>query len=193
MTGPITAITHAIVNAFNFSGRSTRSEFWWPYAAVILVSIIASVFDAMMMHTAILEHGDMGIFTLSVSDFASIYVFAITIVPVLSMSVRRLHDAGFSGFWLLISFIPVIGGIALQILYILPSTTPHSSYGPSKTSSAARPTGTPVTKDAHQRAMQGYALLFEKDKPVSPEQQAARKAEISDYYRTRVLKPAASA
>jgi len=50
-----------------------------------------------------------------------------------------------------------------------------------------------MTVDSHKRAMQGYAVLFDKDKPVTAEMQAARKAEVADYYRSRVLKASPSA
>lgn len=192
MTGPFTALTQALVNIFNFSGRSTRSEFWWPYAALIIASITAGVFDAMMVAKVIQEQGEMGLFSLSAFDFSSMYVGVITLIPLLSLSVRRLHDAGFSGFWILLNFIPAVGGLVLLVMYVLPSTTSSGIYGAAKQTTPVSTTGAPVTQDAHQRAMQGYALLYEKDKPVTPAQQAARKAEISDYYRSHVLKPAAS-
>lgn len=192
MTGPFTALTQALVNIFNFSGRSTRSEFWWPYTALIIASIIAWVLDAMMVAKVIEEQGDLGLFSLSASDFSSLYVGIITLIPLISLSVRRLHDAGFSGFWVLLNFIPVVGGLVLLVMYVLPSNTSPSIYGAAKQATPVNATGAPVTQDAHQRAMQGYALLFEKDKPVTPAQQAARKAEVSDYYRSHVLKPAAS-
>ncbi|MEH6519956.1 DUF805 domain-containing protein [Sulfitobacter sp.] len=192
MTGPFTALTQAFVNIFNFSGRSTRSEFWWPYGAIIIASITAGVFDAMMVARVIQEQGDLGLFSLGAADFSSMYVGVITLIPLLSLSVRRLHDAGFSGFWILLNFIPVIGGLVLLVLYVLPSNTSSSIYGAAKQTARVSTTGAPVAQDAHKRAMQGYALLYEKDKPVTPAQQAARKAEITDYYRSHVLKPAAS-
>ena len=46
----------------------------------------------------------------------SLYNLA-TLLPTFAVGVRRLHDTGRSGFWLLISFLPCIGGLIL--LYFL--------------------------------------------------------------------------
>lgn len=192
MTGPIAALTQALVNIFNFSGRATRSEFWWPYAVIIIAFVSASTIDAMMVANLVQDQSQQGLLSLSVSDFSSVYVCIIAIVPLVSLSVRRLHDAGFSGFWTLLNFVPIIGGLVLMVMYVLPSSDSGSINGSVKQPAPVNPTGAPVKADAHQRAMQGYALLFDKDKPVTHEQQAARKAEISDYYRSRVLKPVGS-
>jgi len=54
-------------------------------------------------------------------------IFGITcillLIPNLTARIRRWHDVGISGWWLLISLIPYIGGIILFILYLLPSVS----------------------------------------------------------------------
>jgi uncharacterized membrane protein YhaH (DUF805 family) len=191
MTGPITAITQAFVQIFNFSGRATQSEFWWAYAAFFVVLMIAFAIDTRMVMVLIQEQGQGALFAFGIFDFYTTPVYLVTLIPILSLSVRHLHDAGFSGFWLFLSLLPIIGSLVLLVMYVMPSSNTACIYGSSKQTTPINANHAPVTLDAHQRAMQGYALLFDKDKQVSPQEQAARKAEISDYYRSRVLKPAA--
>lgn len=144
----------------------------------------------MMVVSLVREQGEQALFTLGAFDFSSTFVWLITLPTVLSLTVRRLHDAGFSGFWLVLLIIP-LGGLALVVMHIMPSEGRTTAHGtPAAASPQASVAGKPVTVDSHKRAMQGYALLFDKDKKVSPQEQAARKAEVSDYYRTRVLKSA---
>jgi len=190
--GPISAVGTAFAKTLNFSGRASRSEYWWVFLFSFLVNLAAIAFDVTALFMRHQVEGDLLFAALSPFDLFTPWAVLIFSIPMMSLSVRRLHDAGFSGFWLLLSFIP-LAGFALFILYMLPSQNSTTHYGAPASRPMADPSGKPVTVDAHKRAMQGYAVLFEKDKPVSAEVQAARKAEISDYYRTKVLKPASSA
>lgn len=136
--------------------------------------------------------GEQAIFGLSAFDLLSPWYFIIIAVPYFSLAIRRLHDAGFSGFWVILTLIP-FGQVALLILHMLPSQNSTTIHGTPAAQPMADPSGKPLTADRHKRAMQGYALLFDKDKTPTPAQQAQRKAEISDYYRSKVLKSAPSA
>lgn len=202
MTSPLTALNLAVVHSFSFKGRATRSEFWWFSLFVLLGTFITATIDFLMMRQ-LFETGDLAaVEALNPFDFTTIYYVILTTLPMTTLSVRRLHDVGMSGFWWFIGLVPLIGGIILFILYCLPSSGATSVHGTPKNAAprntapgnvASRAaTGKPVPLDTHKRAMQGYAILFDKDKPVTQEIQAARKAEISDYYRSRVLKSAPS-
>lgn len=69
--------------------------------------------------------GIMGIFGLL------IFSYAIAIrVPSLAMSVRRLHDTGRSGWFLLLNLIPYIGGIIIFVFSVLDSQPGTNQYGP---------------------------------------------------------------
>ncbi len=190
--GPINALAQAFAKIFTYRGRASRSEYWWYFLFATIIGIVCMVVDVMMVLALVTAQGEAAIFGLGPMDFASTWSWIVTMPAFLSLTVRRLHDAGFSGFWLLLYIVP-LGAFALMIMHMLPSQGRTTIHGTPATAPQVDRTGTPITADAHQRAMQGYALLFDMDKQVTPEQQAARKTEISEYYRNRVLKSAPSA
>lgn len=185
MMGPLAALNSAFVNIFNFSGRATRSEFWWFFLVFFIIGLVTVTLDFISVFALIATEGEDAIFGLSPFDSYSVWLSLVTVIPYLSLSIRRLHDAGFSGFWWFLSFVP-FGALALLVLYCLPSQNRHSTYGQAPMGGADA-TGKPLTADAEKRAMQGYACLFEIDRAPTPEMLAARKEEVSDYYRSKVL------
>ena len=58
-------------------------------------------------------------------------------LPSLGLSVRRLHDINFSGWWVLVGFIPVIGVVALIVFACIPGTEGDNKYGPVVVSTVA--------------------------------------------------------
>ena len=58
------------------------------------------------------------------------------LVPALAVAIRRLHDTGRSGWWLLIALIPLIGPIVLFVFYVLDRDRAPNQYGPSPKYSA---------------------------------------------------------
>lgn len=192
MTGPLTAINLAFVNIFNFKGRTTRSEYWWATLFLTLGGLIALAIDFMMVSSLINGTDPAAVYALSPFDFSMTYYSLVSLIPFTSLSVRRLHDIGMSGFWLMLQFVPFVGSLVLLVFYCMPSSDRSTVHGSPKAAPVTAK-GKPLPVDAHKRAMQGYATLFDKDKPVTPEMQAARKAEIADYYRSRVLKSSPAA
>src|SRR5690606_37570519 len=95
----------ALQNYANFSGRSRRKEYWNFVLFNILFGFAAYIIDN-ILGTANNEMGYGVVYM--------IYMVAL-LIPGLAAAVRRLHDIGKSGWWILISFIPLIGGIWLII------------------------------------------------------------------------------
>ncbi len=58
-----------------------------------------------------------------------IYALAV-LIPGIAVSVRRLHDIGKSGWWILISLVPIVGVIILLVFTVLDSTPGENQYGP---------------------------------------------------------------
>ena len=107
-----------------FTGRASRSEYWWWY----LVSfIVTGVLQGLALATggvgALAEDGT------TQAPGAGYWIFTIllliwalaTIVPSIAVLVRRLHDANFSGFFAFLALVPFVGGLIVLILTILPS------------------------------------------------------------------------
>jgi uncharacterized membrane protein YhaH (DUF805 family) len=51
-------------------------------------------------------------------------------IPGLAVTVRRLHDTGRSGWWVLVGLIPVIGFIILLVFMVLDSQPASNQWGP---------------------------------------------------------------
>jgi len=198
MFGFVTALTGFFVNALNFRGRATRGEFWWLQLTLFVVYVIAGNADAQKI--IYMEQAARFGGTPNPALLATFWVSLLTLVPLLSLSARRLHDTGRSAFWMLISLVPLIGTVVLLIFYMGRSEPHTNKWGdprdpeepcapsrPGEGAALVAPTA-PNRKAKAANPWQGYAVLLEAEKPQSPEREAARKAEIQDYYRTRVLK-----
>lgn len=107
---------------FEFAGRSSRTQYWvYTLVSVILVAV------ALYVDIAVL-----GYFRAGVSGFGPLTLFCvfIHIVPNITVTVRRLHDSGRSGWWYWISLVPFIGGIWLLVLMFLgPDGYGANDYG----------------------------------------------------------------
>lgn len=95
---------------FDFEGVAGRRAFWMFILFNILVSIAVTVVLAII----------------HLRGLASLYSLAV-LLPGLGLAVRRLHDAGKSGWWLLAGLAPVLGWIYVIYLYCQPSTTPYGA------------------------------------------------------------------
>ena len=123
------SFTDAIRSVFSqyvgFTGRARRSEFWYWTLFQIIVGIVASILDR-----AVFDRNNAAF---------SVIVGLGLLLPSLAVAVRRLHDSGRTGWWLLIGLIPVIGTIILIVFYVQDSHG-DNKYGPSpKSVSAAGP------------------------------------------------------
>ena len=103
-----------------FSGRSRRMEYWYFALFVILISIALSIID-----------GLIGTYprTMGAGLLSSIFSLAV-LIPSIAVTVRRLHDIDRSGWWVLISLVPLIGWIFLLVFTVQHSTPGTNRYGP---------------------------------------------------------------
>ena len=106
-------------NYCNFSGRASRSEFWWFYLFSCIVSWIVSLVVGIV--------SDWNINSLNIGSW--IVILAL-LLPSLGLSVRRLHDIGKSGWWWFISFIPLVGAIILLVWWCKDSHMEPNEYVP---------------------------------------------------------------
>ena len=101
-----------------FSGRAQRAEYWYFVLFNTIVSIILMVLDVML--GTFDPRSVLGV-------LSGIYALAV-FIPSLAVSVRRLHDIGKSGWWLLIGLIPLIGPILL-IVWFATDSKEDNQYG----------------------------------------------------------------
>jgi uncharacterized membrane protein YhaH (DUF805 family) len=96
----------------DFSGRASRSEYWYLVLPLVVISIVLNLVDSLIFEMSILSL----IFGLA------------TLVPTVSAGVRRLHDTNRSGWWMLIALVPVVG---LVLIYFLcqPGTPGQNQFG----------------------------------------------------------------
>ena len=110
------AIRDGFANYVNFSGRAGLGEFWYWVLFIILAGIVTAILDAIWFRDFFYPVSDL--FTLA------------TLLPGLAISVRRLHDTDRSGWWVLLSFIPLIGTIVLIVWWVQQGTPGPIRFGP---------------------------------------------------------------
>lgn len=107
--------TQAISDGFSkyatFSGRSSRSAYWYWALFAFIVGVISYALS------------------LAIGSMVIYYVVELAIiVPGIAVGVRRLHDIGRSGWWYLIVIVPLIGAIVLLVWFVQASDGPNE-YG----------------------------------------------------------------
>jgi uncharacterized membrane protein YhaH (DUF805 family) len=117
----VDAVRSVLTQYVGFTGRARRSEYWYFALFGILVSIVLSFLQ-------------LATNTSWITTIVGLALF----LPSLAVSVRRLHDTGRSGWWILIGLIPLIGTIVLIVFYVQDSQG-DNQYGPSPKAVGAAP------------------------------------------------------
>ena len=120
-------------NLFNFEGRSTRSEYWWA-TLVYIIAVLALTVGFILLLGEMgaanrREHSSFMAGSGVLLAFILIVYFVIA-ASALALRVRRFHDAGFSGWFVLLDFLPY-GSVVTFVFSILPSQKKNNKYGPS--------------------------------------------------------------
>ena len=111
------AVKTCLVDKYaTFSGRASRSEYWYSVLFGYLVAMLIVIFGM------IIESPEIMVVLYSILSL-------ILLIPSLAVCIRRLHDTGRSGWWYLLVLIPYIGAIALLIIFCLKSDE-DNKYGP---------------------------------------------------------------
>ena len=103
-----------------FRGRARRKEYWIYILFNVIFSIILAFVD-MSMDTFDTKTG--------VGLFGTIYA-AVLILPSMAVTVRRLHDIGRSGWWILIPIVPILGAILMFAFLVQDSDPGENRFGP---------------------------------------------------------------
>ncbi len=103
----------------DFTGRSRRREYWFFALGNVIIGIALMLVERVTGMTS-------GVFGYGILTI----VFDLLIVlPSLAVSIRRLHDTGRSGWWLLIGLVPILGGLVLLYFFLLDSEPGINAYG----------------------------------------------------------------
>lgn len=114
----INAIKNFFKGYVDFSGRSTRPDYWWIWLANIILSI-----PFYMAYASVIAnpHSEAAIMTLGLLVFVYIILGLALFLPGLAVTVRRLRDAGFHWALIFVGFVPFVGSIALLVLLAMPT------------------------------------------------------------------------
>lgn len=104
----------------DFSGRSRRKEYWMFALGVFLAIIVAAILDGVL--------GMSGMIAGVYGPLMTI-VFLGVLIPSLACQVRRFHDQGKSGWFVLLGFIPFVGGLIVLVFMCLEGTHGSNQYG----------------------------------------------------------------
>jgi Predicted membrane protein len=112
------AIQKVFSNYVTFTGRASRSEFWWWALFTFLGGLAASLIDGVLF----------GFGRGMASPLNGLFSLAV-LLPSIAVGVRRLHDIGRSGWWYLLIFIPVIGIVVLIYFWVQRSEAGANEHG----------------------------------------------------------------
>ncbi|WP_423446908.1 DUF805 domain-containing protein [Kocuria sp. KSNUG] len=117
--GPWRAVKNFVRKGTTFSGRASRSEYWW----IALFTFLFSGAYTLAEDRGYLAWPDVDgglAIVLLVLSLVLLLAVVLLVVFTVALSVRRLHDCNLSGLWFLLILVPGLGGIALLILAALP-------------------------------------------------------------------------
>ena len=106
----------ALRNYTNFSGRARRKEYWYFVLVQMGLIIVAMILDAIIFNS------ETGLF----------YIVVVhgLFLPGLAVTIRRLHDTSRSGWWFLLSILPLIGSIVLLVFLASDTKLETNQWGP---------------------------------------------------------------
>ena len=120
MLSPTAAIRSVFRNYATFSGRATRSEYWWFQLFQIVLLILVVLLGVLPAAASNVAAGE----TPPSMSAAGIALFVLGLglfLPNLAVFVRRLHDIDFSGWFYFLAIIPGFGPIVTVVFALLPS------------------------------------------------------------------------
>ena len=125
--GMVDAVKLFIANYFNFSGRASRSEYWWFVLAMVIASFVCGMIDGLFW--TIVQSISLGIDNINdpteplviASYFVTLnnLLALVTFIGWISLTVRRFHDRGFSGWWVAAGCIIAIPWTVVFIWFVI--------------------------------------------------------------------------
>ena len=130
----IKAYFNMLRNWKNFSGRATRSDYWWAILANFIVASCIGVLTGVISGILTIISEDLAaLATIILGGISTVYGLMV-LVPGIALVIRRLHDINKSGWWyvicLALSGCCGIGGILFIVYMCMDGTPGNNNYGP---------------------------------------------------------------
>jgi len=126
------AISQAVRHTFVYRGRASRSAYWW---FILFQGIAGLALDLVFFVPVFALAGGGGNGTAPSALIFLLFAWTFLVLVclemvVLALTVRRLHDTGRSGWWLLIGLVPWVGAITILVFTLLEGTPGPNQYQP---------------------------------------------------------------
>jgi uncharacterized membrane protein YhaH (DUF805 family) len=115
---------------FGFQGRANRAKFWLVALAIFVIEVI--IFAVLGGTTAMSDNPEQAMANIGPVAGIALFVFGVVALWIsIAVAVKRYHDRNKSGWWVLIVFVPIIGGLWYLIeCGFLRGTPGSNNYGP---------------------------------------------------------------
>ncbi|MDH0170068.1 DUF805 domain-containing protein [Stenotrophomonas sp. GD04145] len=121
-------MTLALKRYAQFEGRANRREYWMFQLFLFLVATAVSLLAGVL--AIILRSSPDALSAILIGMMALLgLMWLATIVPLIAVTVRRLHDCNQSGWLYLLALVPM-GGLVILVFALLPGTPQENPYGP---------------------------------------------------------------
>ena len=123
----INAYKNFFKNYAEFTGRSTRPDYWWVWLGNFILSIpfwviyIYTVYLSAVMDSVSDSASEAAFMIFGLVAIIYVVFYLAILVPTIALTVRRLRDAGFHWAFIFLRFAPMVGGIALLVLLAMPT------------------------------------------------------------------------
>ncbi len=161
--GSIGAVKRAYRKYATFTGRASRSEYWWFVFYLTLVYLVLGIATAAVGIATSPDGGDTPGALAAIPGVPLALIMLASIVPSIALSWRRLHDAGYSGLLYLLT-LTYIGGFVLIIFLAMPTSPGAARYGPPV------PTGYPPQSFPSQHPYSAQNFAYQPQTPYPDHQ-----------------------
>ncbi len=121
------AMSSVYANYATGSGRAGRSEYWWYYLVnVIVYMVLWGV--AVALSTTMSQSTQDSVIPLGWAVIVLLWCL-FNVTPTITVTVRRLHDVGMSGWYYFLQLIPSVGSLVLFVITLLPGKQGSNMYG----------------------------------------------------------------